>query len=427
RFVADARGEVRFHAAEDAWLEARHPDFTPGAAEVTPMAVVAREVVVRLPRREGPLPLATASLAGRVVDAAGGPVAGAAVHASLPLNAPPSRADAVLPEALTDEDGRFRLESLAPGLYDVTAWRAELAPARLEGVAAGREDLVLTLREGVRLEGTVRDVAGTPIPSFTLSVQRRVGPLQRTGWAEQAVVDAEGRYVLRGLLPGSYAVQVAAHGHAPAERALEVTEGASSPLRADFTLSEGARLSGQVVEAKTEKPLERARIQVEGLLGGGSLAVRFDALTDAQGTFSLSGLAPGEMSLYVAADGHHHRILSGIAVREGAPAFQRIELRPVKEGESPQLELVGIGAVLSAREDALVLGEVLAGGGAAEAGLVTGDAIVKVDGVPVVELGFQTAVQRIRGPENSRVLLGVRRPGTAEVVDVPVTRRRIQL
>jgi hypothetical protein len=65
--------------------------------------------------------------------------------------------------------------------------------------------------------------------------------------------------------------------------------------------------------------------------------------------------------------------------------------------------------VLTAREDALVLGQIIEGGGAAEAGLAVGDGILRIDGVPVVEMGFPGAINRIRGPENSRVVLSIRR------------------
>jgi C-terminal processing protease CtpA/Prc len=60
-----------------------------------------------------------------------------------------------------------------------------------------------------------------------------------------------------------------------------------------------------------------------------------------------------------------------------------------------------------------------------------GDGIVRIDGVPVVELGFGGSINRIRGPENSRVVLSIRRgqagdAGAGPVVDLLVTRRRIQ-
>jgi C-terminal processing protease CtpA/Prc len=59
--------------------------------------------------------------------------------------------------------------------------------------------------------------------------------------------------------------------------------------------------------------------------------------------------------------------------------------------------------------EGLAVVQVLPGGGAAEAGLARGDLVLRVDGAPVAELGFGGAIDAIRGPEGTRVSLGVRR------------------
>jgi hypothetical protein len=434
RYESDARGEFRFHAPEGATVEARHPAHASARAEVTPSVALARRLVLKLGKREGP-PSATAgaALAGRVVERGGAAVPGARVSVASAASAWPRTYDDPLGhETVTDAEGRFTVEGLEPGTYDVTARSMGLAPGEARDVAAGRKDLVLELAQGTKLVGTVRDAAnGKPMPSFSLGVSTRRGPLQRVPFAQLSFIDAQGRYELAGVPPGSYVVQVAAYGYAPSETNVEVPEGASGPVTADFSLARGAKLTGRVVEEGSGQPLERARLSVEGFGVEGALALRYDALTDAKGEFTLEGLPTGTVSLFVSADGHHSRIFANIPVRPDATPPQLIELRKTEEGEEPQVELVGIGAVLAARDDALVLGEVMAGGGAAEAGLVKGDGIVRIDGRPVVELGFTDAVQRIRGPEGSQLVLGVRRASAAggsplPVVDITVTRRRIR-
>ncbi|HYO72427.1 MAG TPA: carboxypeptidase regulatory-like domain-containing protein, partial [Archangium sp.] len=375
------------------------------------------------------------SLAGRVVDGSGTAVAGALVSVESAASAWPRRyGDAHGYEQVTDDAGRFVVEGLEPGSYDITAKLMGLAPGELRDVAAGRKDLVLRLGQGARLVGTVRDAAtGKPMPSFTLAVLTKRGPLQREPFAQLSFIDAQGHYALAGVPAGSYVVQVAAHGYAPAEASVEVPRGATGTVTADLSLGRGAKMTGRVVEEGTNQPLERARVSVEGMGTESALSVRYDALTDARGDFTLEGLPTGQMSLYVSAEGHHSRIISGIRVGPEGTAPQVLELRRTEEGEEPQLDMVGIGAVLAPREDALVVGQVFSGGGAAEAGLVTGDAIVSVNGRPVVELGFPDAIQSIRGVEDSLLVLGVRRasaPGTegspAPIVDLTVKRRRIR-
>jgi C-terminal processing protease CtpA/Prc len=68
--------------------------------------------------------------------------------------------------------------------------------------------------------------------------------------------------------------------------------------------------------------------------------------------------------------------------------------------------------------------QLLAGGGAAEAGLRRGDLVLEVDGRTVVELGMAGAIDAIRGPEGTQVLLRIRRGDTT--FDLPVPRRLVR-
>ncbi len=82
--------------------------------------------------------------------------------------------------------------------------------------------------------------------------------------------------------------------------------------------------------------------------------------------------------------------------------------------------------MLTAKDDYLLIGQAIPGGGAAEVGLTTGDAVLAIDGVKVTDLGFEGSIGRIRGPEGSTVVLTVRKAGSAEAQAIAVPRRRIQ-
>ncbi|MDX1436964.1 MAG: S41 family peptidase [Anaerolineales bacterium] len=108
---------------------------------------------------------------------------------------------------------------------------------------------------------------------------------------------------------------------------------------------------------------------------------------------------------------------------DGAAAWQsradRIESERV---DSQRYE--GVGAFIAYRdvpEPHIVVLEVVPGSPAESAGLQAHDSILSIDGVPITDEEGITAVERIRGPSGSEVLLLVRSPDQA-VREVAVTR-----
>ena len=185
-------------------------------------------------------------------------------------------------------------------------------------------------------------------------------------------------------------------------------------------------MTGRVVRRDGGVPLEGARVALEGARDSASVVpTTVETRSGADGAFTLGGVPPGLRSVMVAASHHHARLLPPAEFKEGEAAGPvTVDLGPVAPGQEPQIELVGIGAILKAEGDALVIREVIAGGGAAEVGLAPGDAIISVEGTPASELGFAGGIERIRGPENTFVKLRVRR--ASGVIDAMVPRRRVQ-
>jgi hypothetical protein len=422
--VTDAQGEARLLTHDDAMIEARHAAYRLGRAPVDFSAQIARRVTVRLRARDDAatdLLTGRATLAGCVRDEHGEVVEEALVHARRPSDDDGAHPDAV---AVTGADGCFRLSGLDPGAHavQVTSPCCALWTGRAE---APGEGLVVTLGRGFALRGAVRDAeTGRPVAGSVVIATRTEGAVELGASLSASVFDSEGRYELRGLRAGPHVVVAVADGYAPSpERRVEVsTDGAA----VDFALTRGARCTGRVTDARTKLAVGGARVSLEGRLGAqGAVPTLAQALTDAQGVFVLTGLAPGLHSVSVAADGHHARLFSGLDVpASGVLGPFEWELTPTEAGEAPRIELVGIGAVLSGDGDALRVNEVVAGGGAAEAGITPGDHITHLDGTPVATWGFQGSIQRIRGPEGSVVRLTLAR-GDAGVTEVNVRRRRI--
>ena len=99
-----------------------------------------------------------------------------------------------------------------------------------------------------------------------------------------------------------------------------------------------------------------------------------------------------------------------------------IALTQLAEGEQPSVELVGIGTALSADGDALRVDRVIAGSGAEAAGIVVGDHVTAIDGIPVAPLGVEGAVAKIRGAAGTTVTITLRRGD--QTVQLVVQRRK---
>lgn len=423
--VSGPDGRFVFQAPEEAMVVASHPDYAPGAARVDLAASVSRSLVVRLgPKRSAAVALE--SISGRVVDERGEGLGSALVSAAGYTRGARGWESFLSAQVETQPDGRFSLTGLEPGqVYGVSAELSGTVPVRRQ-VRAGARNLELKLMSGGRLAGRVVDSRGQPVSSFTVVLSGVVGPLERAGERAQTVVSADGRFLLEGVAPGHYAVAAVAWGLAPSEeQRAEVARGSTAEVT--LVLSVGGEVFGQVVDRETKKALSGARVYLEGVPTGDEgepFPTASQTRTDAEGRFRLTGVPRGPRSLAAVAPEHHGRILSGLEVKDGERLGPlAIDLAPVAKGESPRVELVGIGAVLSARGDALLVQRVMPGGGAHQAGMVDGDEIVEVEGRKVTEQPFARWMDQIRGPEGSAVRLTVRRAG--QLMPLTVMRRRI--
>jgi len=424
RFTSDDRGEFRFRAPEGAWLEANHPSFSAGRAYLGQYALASRRLEIHLSALRPSVELE--SIAGRVLDPQGTPIEGASVSVR---SRGRRRQGRFHPDVRSNPDGQFQITDLWPAEYDLRASYPGYAPAKADSIPSGSSSVVLKLSLGTRLSGTVRDAATrAPIAAFTLSLQRVRGPLSRDALTSVAFMDGQGKYEISGLPPGNYAAIVAGYGYSPSAEAIFTNEEGPSDKLIDFDLKKGAELFGRVVDRKSGAALARAQVYLEGQLSSASvISLLSSTVTDSAGRFELRGLAGGLGSVTVSAEGHHTRIVSGLQFENGQRLGPvELDLTPTAEGEEPTLELTGIGAVLMARNDVLVISELMPGAGAAQAGLVVGDEILSIDGQTVLELGFNGAVQHIRGPEGTCVPMTIRRAADRSLITITVCRQRVR-
>src|SRR3989449_2242535 len=278
------------------------------------------------------------------------------------------------------------------------------------------------------LRGRVFDArTGAPVVAFAIALWRRDGIALSRMLAPASFLDASGAYEITDLDPGTYEATAMAAGYAWSGYAVAQVD--TSPVQADFALRAGARIEGIVTEDTTRRPIAGAVISLEGRRAvAPNLPVAPlspEAETGADGRFTLEQVPPDAMSLHAQKEGYLTRLVTlGPLPEEGDYPPIAIGLTPRASGDDASVELTGIGAVLEARREWLAAVNVVAGGGATDAGLVPGDQILAIDGTPVAGLGYERAIGVIRGPEGTTVVLSVRRDGRE--IDVVGTRKRVR-
>ena len=105
---------------------------------------------------------------------------------------------------------------------------------------------------------------------------------------------------------------------------------------------------------------------------------------------------------------------------------------PEEENEDLQMLMSktygGIGAIIHKKKDEnVIINEPYAGSPAEKYGLVCGDEIIAIDGVPTVGLESKESSDRMKGKPETTVVFTIKKVRTGDTLDVPVIRERIHL
>ena len=363
-----------------------------GASEVTGLVLA-----VRLDRL---------SIAGRVVDENGDPVADARVAAEVAEQglAPSFSYARHQASAVTDVEGRFSIGDLSAGSYAVQARASTGQEAVVHGVSAGRKDLAIVLPSPGTVEGTLVGFGEAP----------RVFAARQGSSAAGAVTrgSVSGSTFSIRLTPGTYVVSGRSSTEAASAR-VDVRAGATS--RITLTSSGTGSVAGRVRDFASGIPVEGMtctawpRVGTERTIAWHANGAR----SGLDGAFELTAVPAGELAIFC----HGAALYSnGVRLIDVAPGQRaEVEVPVVRIRNDVSIVRAGIGAELDEQSFVGRLDRVRPGGPSATAGLRDGDVIIAVDGEPVTELS----------PRGIWLLIANRPPGTSVEVTVRRGRQRV--
>jgi protocatechuate 3,4-dioxygenase beta subunit len=266
------------------------------------------------------------------------------------------------------EAGAFEMPDIPDGVYGVeavaaasTPGQAEFASIPLENVAPDQH-VTLALAQAYRVPVRVVDVDDNPIAGARVTLgNAHIGLLQRV-----AKTGADGRAELGPVVSGPYVVRADADGMLAGDPAAVAVENAT-PEEIVLKLARPARIAGIVVD-QYDRPVEGAVVEVGGevpysagegsmrarvfdrtLVSGGSLGVTTGPVpdipafmpdrassaaeagmlvSDADGRFALSDVAPGAYRLQASHGRYAMSDVVLVTVKAGGGAYEvRLRLR----------------------------------------------------------------------------------------------------
>ena len=288
--IAAARGQVArsvVSASDGTFtlkgLAAGQVSITASTSDTTP-PMLSAPVVVTAPSKNVLLrmPVPT-SISGRVTEKGSGqPITDFMVDTSAGQRAPAS-------STIHSDDGTFTV-LVVPGRTDLRVVASGHVRATINGLNV-EEGKPLTgvevhLDRGGRVVGRVTS-NGEPVDGVYLEAY--ANPTSRS--TSGATSDYDGNYVLDSVEAGDLTLSARKQGWLTREQA--ITTKAGEDVHADIELDHGREVSGRVID-RDGHPVESAQVLVRGAQ---ERSIRANASTDPDGTFKVSGLTDGHLSL----------------------------------------------------------------------------------------------------------------------------------
>lgn len=244
-----------------------------------------------------------AAVSGKVVDTSGTAVAGAYVtrhDASRLWFAGNLEKDAVQ----TGTDGTFTFPAVPAGSFRFTARNNVLAPGNSPPVSVDGSnpttDVLITMKPGGVLTGTVVDKSGAVVANATVTVApKEMADFQNWGGMRKITADDAGAFELKALPREN--VRVRAESDVAASAIEDVDLATVDHATVKLTLDVSGTIAGVVVDSAGEPVPEVQVAAIKDMWGGDNQDFAMtgfaSATTDGGGGFSIHGLADGNYQL----------------------------------------------------------------------------------------------------------------------------------
>lgn len=194
-------------------------------------------------------PRARCRVTGTVVDEKRNPVAGVKVSVRGPAGYDRS--------ANSGKDGRFTIEDLATGTFDVFATHEAYVPLVRPGFTLARAgesaEVNFELPLGAAVEGIVRDEAGNPLSGVRIAARRQSAEVLENGriylddtFYKTQKTDSRGTFTIAGVSLGDSVFEFARAGYAMEVRKVSIAAAAEQP-KVEVVLKKTGMLEGVVL------------------------------------------------------------------------------------------------------------------------------------------------------------------------------------
>ncbi|HKV09141.1 MAG TPA: carboxypeptidase-like regulatory domain-containing protein, partial [Thermoanaerobaculia bacterium] len=224
-------------------------------------------------------------VAGRVVDRAGKPVAGADL-ALFPDGSPREQG------AVSGADGAFRFPRVADGAYTLRAesegYLTVETPNAVTVAGASVRDVEVRLDRGTRIAGRILGLDLYDLAEVEVRARRDDGLGERAGR-----VDFEGKYEIPEVGPGDWIVTADLRGGTREARGRVPVETGAEEVRLDLEFGRSLTLTGRILYGG--EPLPGAVVTLRGL----DVSAQRQGTADWEGAFRFEDVKPGGYRLQV--------------------------------------------------------------------------------------------------------------------------------